>query len=193
MTLRIIANALSDCENTNWLPITNASKKNDEVDWSKLKNFDQIYKRKIDEIGGIYFIYIIVQWLMSICAFIAGLFFLIGASIACFSMKKDDAIYFWIIGIIFLILLGLLFFIYLICCCLVNNKHQLKEIDAYYDSLKIKLNPNQYNLLPLGIVTYLTMRSNPDYNHSIKLSKKQLTIMHIQVYKMIQIIVASWY
>lgn len=193
MTLRIIANALSDCENTNWLPITNANKKNDEVDWSKLKNFDQIYKRKIDEIGGIYFIYIVVQWLMIICAFIAGLFFLIGVSIACFSMKKDDAVYFWIIGIIFLILLGLLFFIYLISCCLVNNKHQLKEIDAYYDSLKIKLNPNQYNLLPLGIVTYLTMRSNPGYYHSIKLSKKYLTIMHIQVYKMIQIIVASWY
>ena len=192
MTLRIIANALSECENTNWLPITSANKKSEEVDWSKLKNFDQTYKRKIDEIGGIYFIYIIVQWLMGISVFIAGLFFLIGLSLACFSTKKDDAIYFWIIGIIFLILLGLFFFSYLITDCLVNNKHQLKEIDAYYDSLKIKLDPNQYSFLPIGIVTYLTMRANLDHHHLIKLSKKQLTIMHIQVYKMIQIIVASW-
>ena len=193
MTLRIIANALSDCENTNWLPITNANKKNKDTDWSKLKNFDQVYKKKIDEIGGIYFIYIISQWLMGICAFIAGLFFLIGGSISCFSVNKDDAIYFWIIGIIFLILLGLFLLIYLISCCLVNNKHQLKEIDAYYDSLKIKLDPNQYSLLPIGIVTYLTMKTNENNHHLIKLSKKQLTIMYIQVYKMIQIIVASWY
>ena len=114
MTLRIIANALSDCENTDWLPITNANKKNKDTDWSKLKNFDQVYKKKIDEIGGIYFIYIISQWLMGICAFIAGLFFLIGASISCFSVNKDDAIYFWIIGIIFLILLGLFLLIYLV-------------------------------------------------------------------------------
>ncbi|MBO7085097.1 hypothetical protein J6W20_04260 [bacterium] len=74
-----------------------------------------------------------------------------------------------------------------------NNKHQLKEIDAYYDSLKIKLDPNQYSLLPIGIVTYLTMKTNENNHHLIKLSKKQLTIMYIQVYKMIQIIVASWY
>ena len=55
-----------------------------------------------------------------------------------------------------------------------NNKHQLKEIDAYYDSLKIKLDPNQYSLLPIGIVTYLTTKTNENNHHLIKLSKKQL-------------------
>ena len=193
MTLRIIANALNDCENTDWLPIINANKNKDKVDWSKLKNFDQTYKRKVDDIGGIYFIFTILQWLMGMGAFIAGLFFLIGASVSSFSAKKDDAIYLWIIGIIFLILLGLFFLIYLIFWCLVYNKHQLKEIDAYYDSLKIKLDPNQYHTLPIGIISYLTVRANIDNHHKIKLSAKQLTIMEIQIYKMMQIIVASWY
>lgn len=32
MTLRIIANALNECENTDWLPIINANKNKDEVD-----------------------------------------------------------------------------------------------------------------------------------------------------------------
>ena len=193
MTLRIIANALNECENTDWLPIINANKNKDEVDWSKLKNFDQTYKRKIDEIGCIYFIFICMQWLMVICAFIAGLFFLIGASISSFNTKKDDAIYFWIIGIIFLILLGLFFLIYLIFVCLVYNKHQLREIDAYYDSLKIKLDANQYSLLPIEITNYLIIKANTDNHHFIKLSAKQLTVMKIQVYKMMQIIVSSWY
>ena len=193
MTLRIIANALNDCENTDWLPIINANKNKAEADSSKIKNFDQTYKRKIDEIGCIYFIFITMQWLMVSCAFIAGLFFLIGASVGSFSAKKDDAIYFWIIGIIFLILLGLFLLIYLIFICLVYNKHQLKEIDAYYDSLKIKLDVSQYPSLPMGITDYLALKANTDHHHYIKLSAKQLTIMKIQVYKMMEIIVGSWY
>ena len=193
MTLKTIANALSECENSDWATLISNFKNNKDADWSKLKNFDQVSKKKIDEIGGIYFIYIATQWLIVISAFISGLFFLIGASWASFNEKTHDAIYFWIIGIIFLILLGLFILIYLILVCLVHNKHQLTQIDAYYDSLKLKIDPAKYQSLPTGIWTYLVLRFNQANNNKIKLSVKQLTIMDIQGYKMMQMIVAAWY
>ena len=193
MTLRIIANALNESEATNWATLICNIKNNKDVDWSKLKNFDQVYKNKVDKISLIYFIYLTSQWLIGICAFISLLFFLIGASLASFNANKNDAIYFWIVGIIFLILFGLFILINLIFRSLTYNKHQLKEIDAYYDSLKIKFDSAKSLNLPQGILNYLVIRNTQENIKKIKLSVKQWTIMKIQIYKMMQIIVASWY